>query len=520
MIVRFLLFFSILFPLVAIGQKVPPRLEQLYNELEHAKGTKKADIYRQIGDYASDANDYLTAIDYHQKALEIFRSTNDLQGERNTLLSISSNYWRMKYADKSLEYVNLLLKKATKANDYRNLAGAYNNLALIEDYSGKKKESISSLKKAYRYSKNISDTLYIKVAIVNNLALSYSSSGYQDSAWFYLNKALSLSVKTNNQYCIAGAYLNLANLIYEKADYSNALDTLRLAINIAEKYNYLDIALPSTNLLSKIYDATGMKDSAMIYLKKVMVIKDSLLKKQNNESIRNAETRSAIKEKEHENEILLKNNEIKNLQIESQKNWLWTFAIGFIVVLILFVIVLYQFRQQQLANISLVKRNLEIISSEMQLKEATVTLQNTSILHPDPEKKISGVVIQEEQKKDLILNLLQLFEEKKIYTNHQLSINSLASELNTNRTYLSQIIKDHFKTGFSEMLNNYRVGEARRLLADKEYSQFTVDHIGTLAGFSSRANFYAVFKQYTGVTPSYFQKSASVLLAENPDKNE
>lgn len=112
--------------------------------------------------------------------------------------------------------------------------------------------------------------------------------------------------------------------------------------------------------------------------------------------------------------------------------------------------------------------------------------------------------------------MVQSLEEKKIYTRSELTINLLATELNTNRTYLSQIIKEHYKTGFTELINNYRVSEARRLLADQKNANYTVEHIGSLAGFSSRATFYAVFKQYTGVTPLYFQKSVN-LIHQNPD---
>ena len=122
-------------------------------------------------------------------------------------------------------------------------------------------------------------------------------------------------------------------------------------------------------------------------------------------------------------------------------------------------------------------------------------------------KKQTNPSIQTEQTQALLSNLLQALDEQKIFTKPELTLSLLATELNTNRTYLSQIIKEHFNAGFTEVINNYRVKEARSLLASPENANFTVDHIGAMAGFNSKASFYAVFKQHTGVTPSYFQKS-------------
>jgi len=482
-------------------------LDSLFNQLELSTGTSKAEVYRVLGDYASDVSDYASALNYHQKALEIFISEKDKQGERNTLLSISSDYSRMRYFDKSLEYVNLLLNKAAPVNDARNMAGAYNNKALIELYSNQDDSAEVSLYKAWNYAQQISDTLFIKTAIVNNLALFHSQKGDFESASSFFRSALQLSEKTKNLYSVAGVYLNMANLLLEQKKYGDALDTANLALKISAENKYLEIQLPATHLLSEIYEKTGNKDSMLVHLKKSIPLHDSLNARQNNENIRNAEIKNAIKDKEHENQLLNKNNEIKSLQIESQQQWLYSLGVGLFFFFILFTIVFIQYRQLQNTNKSLVERNLEIMQSENQLRETHEQLY--ARLNESKQNKKTAALLQGGQKIEVLSSLIKAFEEQKIFTKPDLSINSLANELKTNRTYLSQLIKEHYNKGFTELINNYRVSEARRLLSDSKNLNFTVDHIGELAGFSSRATFYAVFKQYTGVTPSFFQKSVN-----------
>lgn len=500
------------------SQSESKKLNQLFLELDKTQGINKAIVYNKLGDFASDVSDYAQALNYHNKALKMFTKFKDEQGERNTLLCISSDYSKMGYFDKAHKYVLLLLDKAESKNDYRNLAGAYNNKALIELNSNK--DATQSLRKAYYYAKKIDDTLFIKTATINNLALFYFNTNKLDSSRLFFLKALDLSIKTKNQYSVAGVYLNIANLLLEEKKYANAFDTTRLALTIAISNNFMDIQLPAMNLLFKTHEAKGNNDSALYYLKKCLPLQDSLTQRKNNENIRNAEIRTALLSKEHENMILHKNNKIKSLQIDSQRSWLYILPIGILMILVFTVILFYLFQKQRKSNNALVKRNLEILESEIQLRSINDKLLlnlNNDFL---PEKKSATSSVDLAQKKEIIENLHHALEIKKIFTQNNLSLNSLATELNTNRTYLSQIIREHYHTGFNELVNNYRVSEARRLLADENNLHFTVEHIGNLSGFSSRATFYSVFKQLTGVTPSFFQKSVSHLRMDKPSFEE
>ena len=50
--------------------------------------------------------------------------------------------------------------------------------------------------------------------------------------------------------------------------------------------------------------------------------------------------------------------------------------------------------------------------------------------------------------------------------NADLTRESMAESLNTNRTYLSQIINEQTNLSFNQYVNNYRIEEAIRILSD------------------------------------------------------
>jgi AraC-like DNA-binding protein len=67
---------------------------------------------------------------------------------------------------------------------------------------------------------------------------------------------------------------------------------------------------------------------------------------------------------------------------------------------------------------------------------------------------------------------------------------------------------------FYDLVNGYRVEEAKRLLLDSKSINYTILSVGFEAGFNSKTTFNTVFKKFTGFTPTEFrdkQKEISVL---------
>ena len=102
--------------------------------------------------------------------------------------------------------------------------------------------------------------------------------------------------------------------------------------------------------------------------------------------------------------------------------------------------------------------------------------------------------------------LTKLFEKEQIFKQTDLKISEVATRLNTNRTYISNLINSECGCSFSTFVNKYRVDEAKRLLSNEEYKDYPLEQISTLAGFGSLHSFIRVFKEITGTTPGRFRK--------------
>lgn len=99
--------------------------------------------------------------------------------------------------------------------------------------------------------------------------------------------------------------------------------------------------------------------------------------------------------------------------------------------------------------------------------------------------------------------LTELMVNEALYKTPGITLPDLADKLETNKTYLSQVINSEYGN-FNEYLNKFRVIEACRLIQNGLDPRFNIDHIYLDVGFSSRTTFYNAFKKHTGVSPSRF----------------
>jgi AraC-like DNA-binding protein len=113
--------------------------------------------------------------------------------------------------------------------------------------------------------------------------------------------------------------------------------------------------------------------------------------------------------------------------------------------------------------------------------------------------------IDEKLASEIHEKIITLFEVKKIYTTPNLTLPTLAEDLNIRPQLLSQFLNDNVKKSFTQFINEYRVEEAKRLL--KENTDLKIDAVGMECGFNSSSTFYSAFKKMTGTTPAAFQKS-------------
>ncbi len=121
-------------------------------------------------------------------------------------------------------------------------------------------------------------------------------------------------------------------------------------------------------------------------------------------------------------------------------------------------------------------------------------------------KKYETSVLSKSLSSELKDQLMALFEEEKVYRENNLTLEVLAEKLNTTRHSTSRIINEHFNMNFNELVNKYRIEEAKEiLLADKKNELHIIDVVYRV-GFNNKVSFSRAFRKHTNTTPSQYRK--------------
>jgi YesN/AraC family two-component response regulator len=110
--------------------------------------------------------------------------------------------------------------------------------------------------------------------------------------------------------------------------------------------------------------------------------------------------------------------------------------------------------------------------------------------------------------------LIKCMEEQELYK-YQLSLEELASKLNSNRHSVSLVINKYFDGNYFEFLNRYRVGYVKKLLLDAELAGTPIIQLAYDAGFNNKVSFNKAFKKHTGVTPMTYRATKGKIKSDN-----
>ena len=102
---------------------------------------------------------------------------------------------------------------------------------------------------------------------------------------------------------------------------------------------------------------------------------------------------------------------------------------------------------------------------------------------------------------------MKFIEDEKPYLDNELTIYSLAAQLNLPPYILSQLINQHSGKNFFDFINQYRVEQVKEKIRDQSHYRQTLLAIALDCGFNSKSSFNRVFKKITDQTPREFVKS-------------
>lgn len=124
----------------------------------------------------------------------------------------------------------------------------------------------------------------------------------------------------------------------------------------------------------------------------------------------------------------------------------------------------------------------------------------------EPKYKKSG--LQNSEIESVLKKLRHYMLEQKPFLNPNLTIDQIALALQLPKHHLSQAINSGMNQNFNELLNTYRISEAKALLQNPKHNHLTIAAIAYEAGFKSISHFNNIFKKTVQIPPSTFRKNA------------
>jgi AraC-like DNA-binding protein len=113
------------------------------------------------------------------------------------------------------------------------------------------------------------------------------------------------------------------------------------------------------------------------------------------------------------------------------------------------------------------------------------------------------------ERADAMLTLLDdEMRTARLYRDTELTLHGLAAKLGFGQHDLSQALNQRRGQTLIEYLADWRVADARDLLADHAHDCYTVEALAQRAGFASRSAFYTAFRKTVGVTPTAYRARA------------
>ncbi len=312
--------------------------------------------------------------------------------------------------------------------------------------------------------------------------IAKSRKRLHEAAEYYLKAEKYARSKNLDNSFVDIANSCLAQLYIDNGNPDSAIYYLKKNEYWARHTKQNSLLAEAMNQLARAYDAKGDAAQATACRLEYARLLDTLHHSEEFNAMKNAQFMFDAKRNASKISMLTQQQTFSEQQIRMQNKWLITLAIGIVLIAALLVWVYVQKRQ---------------------LRQAYNSLYDRSQVLPTA----SPTILSDVHRTELLDNIRRVMENTDEFCSADFSIERLAQLVDSNSRYVSEAINEGYGKNFRTFLNEYRIKEAMRRLADSEhFGGFTIKAIAESVGYKSQANFITVFTKITGMKPSMYQK--------------
>lgn len=140
---------------------------------------------------------------------------------------------------------------------------------------------------------------------------------------------------------------------------------------------------------------------------------------------------------------------------------------------------------------------------------------DTTILPPTQPQKGTSVSLPEDADK-MLRSLKKIMEDDLLFLNPNLTIEDIASELGTNRVYISRVVNQLMHETFRDYVNRLRIRYAKQYM--RQNPAHNQEAVATSCGYQDAASFNRKFHQLTGMTPREWAAHEAQQAAEHAQR--
>jgi YesN/AraC family two-component response regulator len=430
-------------------------------------------------------DNYRVAYELLLKALQLSEAIEDTPFRARIFIVIGNIYNRLGKQDLAKEYFTYALDFT---DDRARIALILNNLGYAYIAGGDLRDAYHVLSQSMQIAREHNpDILHI---VLHSLAAYYQKINNFDSAYHYFHLSINeAKMRGSNQHqkSIALSLSDLGRLFLEVNKPDSAIFYINLSNSVASENDFLGVLMDNYLILSQIAESKGNKEKELEYFKHYSAFKDSILNHGKITEINQMQRSREIQKASQHIEQLTIEQQVKNRTIRYQRiiqyiSWAVLLLIGAVLTF--------------------------VITQNKKLNTAYKKLFEKSVEAMESQNEQSGkFVLADETQNELLTRIYALLEDATVICDTELSLEKFADLMQSNRTYISQVINDVLNKNFRTLVNEYRIREAQRLFSEIDVSNYTLEFIAQKTGFKNRNTFTIVFKEVTGVSPSFYLKS-------------
>lgn len=280
---------------------------------------------------------------------------------------------------KALEYTKKAIDLAEKNKDREKVGTLYNNLGLIYMQMEKNDSALVPLRKALQLSEASGDK-YTMTLCLSNLAELATQRKQYEQAFLYNHKSYEISKEEGYLDLVAFDLVTMGNIRLEQGRFLEAEKYLLEGYTLSKKINAQVVTKDCLFLIATLYNKKGDYKKAYDFFELFSEIKDSVLNQDNSKLITEMNTKYTTEKKQKEIELLKKNEEIQQLDLNRKKielnNQRVISASIFVSFLLLAIVAGLVFNRYRLKK----KANIQLQSAYNLIEEKNKIIENGSLM--------------------------------------------------------------------------------------------------------------------------------------------